>query len=210
MNESTFTPGGGQPGTPARAHLAPGVSRAVGSVAVRSLRSPPESAGNSDSTHEYGWPTRERQGPATEVARPATTSPTTTNCPRGTSTTRTRSTSPIFEYAATLAPDAARQRRSASDLTGRARCPTSRSRAHRPSTAPRRSSRCATRRAASARPRRPSTWVPRSPSTGAGVLLVDSDPQGALSVGLGVNPMELDLTVYNPLMERAWRPTRCC
>ncbi|CAM5598347.1 hypothetical protein SAVIM40S_01929 [Streptomyces avidinii] len=28
------------------------------------------------------------------------------------------------------------------------------------------------------------------------------DPQGALSVGLGVNPMELDLTVYNLLMER--------
>jgi chromosome partitioning protein len=31
---------------------------------------------------------------------------------------------------------------------------------------------------------------------------VDFDPQGALSVGLGVNPMELDLTVYNLLMER--------
>ncbi|CAM5650727.1 hypothetical protein SANTM175S_07413 [Streptomyces antimycoticus] len=34
------------------------------------------------------------------------------------------------------------------------------------------------------------------------MLLVDFDPQGALSVGLGVNPMELDLTVYNLLMER--------
>jgi len=34
------------------------------------------------------------------------------------------------------------------------------------------------------------------------VLLVDFDPQGALSVGLGVNPHELDRTVYNLLMER--------
>jgi chromosome partitioning protein len=37
---------------------------------------------------------------------------------------------------------------------------------------------------------------------GRRVLLVDFDPQGALSVGLGVNPHELDLTVYNLLMER--------
>jgi len=37
---------------------------------------------------------------------------------------------------------------------------------------------------------------------GRRVLLVDFDPQGALSVGLGVNPMELDVTVYNLLMER--------
>lgn len=36
---------------------------------------------------------------------------------------------------------------------------------------------------------------------GRRVLLVDFDPQGALSVGLGVNPMELELTVYNLLME---------
>ena len=37
---------------------------------------------------------------------------------------------------------------------------------------------------------------------GRKVLLVDFDPQGALSVGLGVNPHNLDLTVYNLLMER--------
>ncbi|MFN8168743.1 MAG: ParA family protein [Candidatus Nanopelagicales bacterium] len=37
---------------------------------------------------------------------------------------------------------------------------------------------------------------------GRRVLLVDFDPQGALSVGLGVNPNELDLTVYNLLMQR--------
>jgi chromosome partitioning protein len=34
------------------------------------------------------------------------------------------------------------------------------------------------------------------------VLLVDFDPQGALSVGLGVNPLQLDRTVYNLLMDR--------
>ena len=36
---------------------------------------------------------------------------------------------------------------------------------------------------------------------GRRVLLVDFDPQGALSVALGVNPNELDLTVYNLLMQ---------
>ncbi|MCW2723737.1 MAG: Cobyrinic acid ac-diamide synthase [Frankiales bacterium] len=36
---------------------------------------------------------------------------------------------------------------------------------------------------------------------GRRVLLVDFDPQGALSVGLGVNPLQLDRTVYNLLME---------
>ncbi|SDL13694.1 chromosome partitioning protein [Nonomuraea maritima] len=38
---------------------------------------------------------------------------------------------------------------------------------------------------------------------GLKVLLVDFDPQGALSVGLGINPLQLDLTVYNLLMERS-------
>jgi hypothetical protein len=37
---------------------------------------------------------------------------------------------------------------------------------------------------------------------GRRVLLVDFDPQGALSVGLGIEPQELDATVYNLLMER--------
>ncbi|MBO0830960.1 MAG: ParA family protein [Actinobacteria bacterium] len=37
---------------------------------------------------------------------------------------------------------------------------------------------------------------------GRRVLLVDFDPQGALSVGLGIQPHELDTTVYNLLMER--------
>ncbi len=40
---------------------------------------------------------------------------------------------------------------------------------------------------------------------GRKVLLVDFDPQGALSVGLGINPHELDVTVYNLLMDRSVR-----
>lgn len=37
---------------------------------------------------------------------------------------------------------------------------------------------------------------------GRKVLLVDFDPQGALSAGFGANPHELDLTVYNVMMDR--------
>jgi chromosome partitioning protein len=37
---------------------------------------------------------------------------------------------------------------------------------------------------------------------GRRVLIVDFDPQGAASAGLGTNPHELDLTVYNVMMDR--------
>ncbi|GAB3049900.1 AAA family ATPase [Intrasporangium mesophilum] len=37
---------------------------------------------------------------------------------------------------------------------------------------------------------------------GRKVLVLDFDPQGALSVGLGINAQELDLTIYNLLIER--------
>ncbi len=49
---------------------------------------------------------------------------------------------------------------------------------------------------------------------GRKVLLVDFDPQGALSVGLGINSNDLDITVYDLLIERSHditeviRPTR--
>ena len=38
---------------------------------------------------------------------------------------------------------------------------------------------------------------------GRKVLLVDFDPQGSLTVGLGVNPHEVDKSVYNLLMNRS-------
>jgi len=41
---------------------------------------------------------------------------------------------------------------------------------------------------------------------GRRVLLVDFDPQGALSVGLGIQPHDIDSTVYNLLMERDVTP----
>ncbi|MGZ4437677.1 MAG: ParA family protein [Nocardioides sp.] len=37
---------------------------------------------------------------------------------------------------------------------------------------------------------------------GRRVLLVDFDPQGSLSVGLGLNPHDMELSVYNLLMQR--------
>jgi chromosome partitioning protein len=40
---------------------------------------------------------------------------------------------------------------------------------------------------------------------GRRVLLVDFDPQGSLSVGLGLNPHEMDKTIYNLLMDRGVR-----
>jgi chromosome partitioning protein len=40
---------------------------------------------------------------------------------------------------------------------------------------------------------------------GRRVLLVDFDPQGSLSVGLGLNPHEMDKSIYNLLMDRTTR-----
>ncbi len=42
--------------------------------------------------------------------------------------------------------------------------------------------------------------------TGRRVLLVDFDPQGSLSVGLGVNPHTLDSSIYNLLLSRELTP----
>jgi len=41
---------------------------------------------------------------------------------------------------------------------------------------------------------------------GRSVLLVDFDPQGSLSVGLGVNPHNLELSIYNLLLSRDVTP----
>ncbi|MFC9847227.1 ParA family protein [Streptomyces sp. NPDC060223] len=108
---------------------------------------------------------------------------------------------PDPEYAATLAPDAARQRR---ERVG----PTGRPLPYFPIPGPLTDHGPATIIAMCNQ----KGGVGKTTSTinlgaalaeyGRRVLLVDFDPQGALSVGLGVNPMELDLTVYNLLMER--------
>ena len=47
-----------------------------------------------------------------------------------------------------------------------------------------------------------SAVTPLLAEAGRRVLLVDFDPQGALSVGLGVNPLALELTVYDLLMDK--------
>ncbi|MFD6890504.1 ParA family protein [Streptomyces sp. 5.8] len=108
---------------------------------------------------------------------------------------------PDPEYAATLAPDAARQRRERIGPTGRPL-------PYFPIPGPLTDHGPATIIAMCNQ----KGGVGKTTSTinlgaalaeyGRRVLLVDFDPQGALSVGLGVNPMELDLTVYNLLMER--------
>ncbi|MFI6036412.1 ParA family protein [Streptomyces sp. NPDC051315] len=108
---------------------------------------------------------------------------------------------PDPEYAATLAPDAARQRRERIGPTGRPL-------PYFPIPGPLTNHGPATIIAMCNQ----KGGVGKTTSTinlgaalaeyGRRVLLVDFDPQGALSVGLGVNPMELDLTVYNLLMER--------
>ena len=43
---------------------------------------------------------------------------------------------------------------------------------------------------------------------GRKVLLVDFDPQGSLSVGLGLNPHQMELTIYNLLMQTDVHPRR--
>src|SRR2546421_644794 len=42
--------------------------------------------------------------------------------------------------------------------------------------------------------------------TGRKVLLIDFDPQGSASIGLGVQPHDLELSVYNLLMQRDITP----
>ena len=43
--------------------------------------------------------------------------------------------------------------------------------------------------------------------TGRRVLLVDFDPQGSLSVGLGVNPHTLEVSIYNLLLSKDYEPS---
>ncbi|MFC9328267.1 ParA family protein [Kitasatospora sp. NPDC057015] len=194
MNESTFAPGGGRPGLAGHAagqsSEGPGARQAtvgsaeVGSVAVRTFEARQATA----QVAEYDADLPSHGLAYGEFAYGAYDDPDAEY-------------EPDPEYAATLAPDAARQRR---ERVG----PTGRPLPYFPIPAP----------LAEHGPAQiiamcnQKGGVGKTTSTinlgaalaeyGRRVLLVDFDPQGALSVGLGVNPMELDVTVYNLLMER--------
>lgn len=193
MNESTFAPGGGQPGLAEHAagqptddtgatHTTVGAAE-IGTVAVRTFEARQAAA---STVYDADLPAH---GLAYgEFAYGSYDDPDAEY-------------EPDPEYAATLAPDAARQRR---ERVG----PTGRPLPYFPIPAP----------LADHGPAQiiamcnQKGGVGKTTSTinlgaalaeyGRRVLLVDFDPQGALSVGLGVNPMELDVTVYNLLMER--------
>ncbi|MEV0530909.1 ParA family protein [Kitasatospora sp. NPDC050463] len=197
MNESTFAPGGGQPGLAEHTAVQPSEesgarqatvgSAEVGSVALRTFEARQHTAQVTTVT-DYDVDLPAHGLAYGEFAYGAYDDPDAEY-------------EPDPEYAATLAPDAARQRR---ERVG----PTGRPLPYFPIPAP----------VAEHGPAQiiamcnQKGGVGKTTSTinlgaalaeyGRRVLLVDFDPQGALSVGLGVNPMELDVTVYNLLMER--------
>lgn len=200
MNESTFAPGGGQPGLAEHAaglpSEEPGARQAtvgsaeVGSVALRTFEARQNTAQVTQVTTVTDF---DADLPAHGLAYG--------EFAYGAYDDPDAEYEPDPEYAATLAPDAARQRR---ERVG----PTGRPLPYFPIPAP----------VAEHGPAQiiamcnQKGGVGKTTSTinlgaalaeyGRRVLLVDFDPQGALSVGLGVNPMELDVTVYNLLMER--------
>ncbi|MFD8982267.1 ParA family protein [Streptomyces sp. NPDC059564] len=196
MNESTFAPGGGRAGGPERGR-GPAGREAVGSVAVRTfanhqhMTTPQKSMDGLDVNSRAGDPSGDKPVGFADYD----------NVPEGHFYDPDAEYEPDPEYAATLAPDAARQRRERIGPTGRPL-------PYFPIPGPLTDHGPATIIAMCNQ----KGGVGKTTSTinlgaalaeyGRRVLLVDFDPQGALSVGLGVNPMELDLTVYNLLMER--------
>ncbi len=202
MNESTFAPGGGQPGL-VQQHTA-GRS---GEDEVRTFdaRQQPGYTGTATSHEHAGsepvtarYDSEVYDAAAFDAIEPGLAQ---SNLIEGQFYDPDAEYEPDPEYAATLAPDAARQRRERVGPTGR---PLPYFPIPSPLTehGPAQIVAMCNQKGGVGKTTSTINLGAALAEYGRRVLLVDFDPQGALSVGLGVNPMELDLTVYNLLMER--------
>jgi chromosome partitioning protein len=203
VNESTFAPGGGQPGLAEHAAGGPGEDsgtrlHAVGSVAVRTFEARRSSVPGSIAGSGAG---RAADSAADRDSDLSQHGLAYGEFPYGTYDDPDAEYEPDPEYAATLAPDAARQRRERVGPTGRA-LPYFPIPAPLGEHGPAQIIAMCNQKGGVGKTTSTINLGAALAEYGRRVLLVDFDPQGALSVGLGVNPMELDVTVYNLLMER--------